>query len=188
MTGKPLAGHPIYVPAPLDLLGRPLPDEEQGYDLTLVTYKEISQTKSRTASNYWLSALLPENAVLMNAADAERLGLGNGDHVRILSASNPNGEWDLRAGRRIPVGGKLRVVQGIRPGVVAFALGYGHFAYGGVEVLVDGKRIKGDPRRTRGFHANVAMRVDPYLGNTTLLDPVGGSAVFYDSRVKVVKA
>jgi hypothetical protein len=40
----------------------------------------------------------------------------------------------------------------------------------------------------KGIHANAAMRVDPVLGNTTLLDAVGGSAVFYDSRVKVVKA
>ena len=55
-------------------------------------------------------------------------------------------------------------------------------------MIVDGRRIKGDPRRVRGFHANVAMRVDPHLKNTTLLDPVGGSAVFYDSRVKVVRA
>jgi tetrathionate reductase subunit A len=36
--------------------------------------------------------------------------------------------------------------------------------------------------------ANAAMRVDPYLKNTTLVDPVGGSAVFYDTKVKVVKA
>ena len=187
MTGKSLAGYPTYVPAPLDLLGRPLPDEEQGYDLNLVTYKEISQTKSRTVSNYWLGALLPENAVIMNAADAKGRGLANGDRVRVVSASNPRGEWDLGGGRKRPVAGVLKVVQGIRPGVVAFALGYGHFAYGGTDVLVDGVRIKGDPRRVRGFHANVAMRVDPHLKNTTLLDPVGGSAVFYDSRVKIVK-
>jgi hypothetical protein len=37
----------------------------------------------------------------------------------------------------------------------------------------------------RGFHANAAMRVGPYLGNTTLVDPVGGSAVFYDTKVKI---
>jgi tetrathionate reductase subunit A len=31
------------------------------------------------------------------------------------------------------------------------------------------------------------MRVDPALGNVTLTDLVGGSAVFYDSKVKVEK-
>jgi tetrathionate reductase subunit A len=36
-------------------------------------------------------------------------------------------------------------------------------------------------------HANAAMRLDPVVSNTTLSDPVGGSAVFYDSRVRLVK-
>jgi hypothetical protein len=84
--------------------------------------------------------------------------------------------------------GIVKAIQGMRPGVISFAHGYGHFAYGGVDFRVDGVEIRGDLRRTRGFHANAAMRVDPYLGNTPLADPVGGSAVFYDTMVKVVKA
>lgn len=32
------------------------------------------------------------------------------------------------------------------------------------------------------------MRIDPVLKNVTLSDLTGGSAVFYDTRVKVVKA
>jgi hypothetical protein len=42
--------------------------------------------------------------------------------------------------------------------------------------------------RRVGCLANAAMRVDPYLKNTTLVDPVGGSAVFYGTKVEVVKA
>jgi hypothetical protein len=83
--------------------------------------------------------------------------------------------------------GKVKTTQGIRPGVMAFGLGFGHWSYGGVDFTIDGTTIKGDPRRVRGFHANAAMRVDPYLGNTTLVDPVGGSAVFYDTKVKLEK-
>ena len=52
---------------------------------------------------------------------------------------------------------------------------------------LDGQTIKGDARRIRGIHANAAMRVDPYLKNTTLIDVYGGSAVFYDSHVKLLK-
>ena len=52
---------------------------------------------------------------------------------------------------------------------------------------MDGKVIKGDPRRGKGLHGNAAMRVDPVLGNTCLEDPTGGSAVFYDTQVKLVK-
>jgi anaerobic selenocysteine-containing dehydrogenase len=188
MTGKALPGYATYIPAPLDVVGNPLPDEKDGFDLNLITYREIYQTKSRTATNYWLLALYPENAILMNAADAAKRGLKNGDRVRVVSATNPNGEWDLKNGQKVPIVGKLKVIQGIRPGVVAFSLGHGHFAYGGVDVTIDGELVKGDVRRTRGVHANAAMRVDPYLKNTTLVDSVGGSAVFYDTRVKVVRA
>jgi hypothetical protein len=45
--------------------------------------------------------------------------------------------------------------------------------------------ITGDPRRATGIHANAAMRVDPVLGDVTLSDLVGGSAVFYDTKVQV---
>jgi hypothetical protein len=83
--------------------------------------------------------------------------------------------------------GRLRVVQGLRPGVIAFSLGHGHWAYGASDMRVNERLIPGDPRRAKGIHANAAMRVDPYLKNTCLVDPVGGSAVFYDSRVNVVK-
>jgi tetrathionate reductase subunit A len=187
ITGKALPGYPTYIPAPMDVAGNLLEDEKDGYDLQLITFREISQTKSRTPGNYWLTALLPENSVIMNRRDALRLGLKDGDRVRIVSASNPEGAWDLKNGMQWPMIGRVKVIEGIRPGVIGFSLGHGHFAYGGVDVTIDGKLVKGDPRRVKGVHANAAMRVDPYLKNTCLVDPVGGSAVFYDTRVKVIK-
>jgi hypothetical protein len=66
-------------------------------------------------------------------------------------------------------------------------LGFGHWAYGGRDITIDGDVIRGDPVRVQGIHANAAMRVDPVLGNTTLIGAVGGSAVFYDSKVKLIK-
>lgn len=186
-TGEHLAGYGKYFPAPVDVTGQPVEDGPE-YDLRLITHREIMQTKSRTSGNYWLLALLPENAVVMNAADAEARGLQDSERVKIISASNPAGEWDLGNGTRIPMVGKIKAVQGMRPGVISFALGFGHWAYGGVDFTVDGVRVPGDSRRTRGVHANAAMRVDPFLGNTPLVDPVGGSAVFYDTMVRVVKA
>jgi anaerobic selenocysteine-containing dehydrogenase len=187
MTGEHLAGYARYLPGPFDVTGQLLTDEADGYDLRMITHREIMQTKSRTSSNYWLLALLPENSVVMNAVDAEARDLQDGDLVRIVSPTNPNGEWDLMNGNTVPMIGKVKVTQGIRPGVISFALGFGHWAYGGVDVSINGQTIPGDERRIRGFHANAAMRVDPYLQNTTLVDPVGGSAVFYDTFVRVVK-
>ena len=34
--------------------GSLMDDEAKGFDLTLITYKTISQTKTRTVGNYWL--------------------------------------------------------------------------------------------------------------------------------------
>ncbi len=187
MTGEHLVGYARYFPGPFDVTGQPLQDEQEGFDLRLITYREISQTKSRTASNYWLLALLPENFVLINKQDAEARGLEDGDLVRIISPTNPAGEWDLGNGERKAMIGKVKTTQGIRPGVIGFSLGFGHWAYGGVDIKIDDKTIPGDARRIKGIHANAAMRVDPYLKNTTLVDPVGGSAVFYDTYVKLVK-
>jgi hypothetical protein len=48
-------------------------------------------------------------------------------------------------------------------------------------------KVPGDPRRATGVHANAAMRVDPVLKNTGLVDLTGGSAVFYQTQVKLVK-
>jgi len=185
-VGKSFPGVATYIPAPTDSLGRLIEDEKDGYDLNLITYREISQTKSRTVSNYWLLALLPENSIIMNSRDAQRLGLKDGSLVRVISATNLEGSWDLKNGKKIPMIGRVKVIQGIKPGVVAFSLGHGHWAYGASDVVVDGKRIAGDGRRGKGIHANAALRIDPHIKNTCLSDLTGGSAVFYDTKVKLL--
>ncbi|HEU5317036.1 MAG TPA: molybdopterin dinucleotide binding domain-containing protein, partial [Chloroflexota bacterium] len=188
MTGKPLPGVATYIPNSLDALGRPVEDVPAGFDLNLITHREIYHTKSRTSGNYWLKALLPENFIQMNSVDATRLGFRDGERARILSATNATGEWDLKNGTKVPMVGKVKVLEGMRPGVISFSLGHGHWAYGSNDVTVDGKVVKGEARRGTGLHGNAAMRVDPVLKNTTLADLVGGSAVFYDTRVKLARA
>ena len=56
-----------------------------------------------------------------------------------------------------------------------------------MDVTIDGKVVKGDKRRAGGVHANAAMWVDPHLKNTCMIDKVGGSVSFYDTRVKLIK-
>jgi anaerobic selenocysteine-containing dehydrogenase len=188
MTGKTYLPHAEYVEGPVDVLGRKLEDEAKGFDLSLITYRHIAQCKSRTAGNYWLEALYPENHVDISQVDAARLGLKEGDRVRVISPTNEEGVWDLGHGRRKPIIGKVKITQGMRPGVVAFSLGHGHWAYGAGDVVIDGARVPADGRRATGIHANAAMRVDPVLKNTGLVDPVGGSAVFFQTQGKLVKA
>ncbi len=186
MTGKPYAGYTKYIPAGLSSIGEEIKDE--GYDFNLITFKTITMAKARGISNYWTLGVAPEGYLLISASDARELGVRDGDMVKVSSASNTSGEYDLKNGRKVPMIGKAKVIEGIRPGVVAFPLGFGHWASGGSDVEIDGKVIKGDERRAVPLHANGAMRVDPVMGNVTLSDLAGGSAVFYDSKVKVEKA
>jgi tetrathionate reductase subunit A len=187
MTGQPYLPHADYVPGPADCTGKLIDDRAAGFDMSLITYKHITQTKSRTSGNYWLNAVYPENFVEISSFDARRLGFKPGDVVRVISASNPDGVWDLGNGTRVPMQGKVKVLEGIRPGVTAFSLGHGHWAQGAMVFEIDGRTVTKDVRRAKGFHANAAMRVDPVLGNTTLSDVVGGSAVFYQSQVRLIK-
>jgi tetrathionate reductase subunit A len=187
MTGKTYLPYAGYVASPLDATGKSIDDAAAGYDLTLITYKAITQTKSRTVGNYWLQAPYPENFVEVAAADAARLGLKSGDTVKVVSASNPDGIWDFGALGKKPVIGKVKVLEGMRPGVTAFSLGHGHWAQGAGAWMIDGQNIAIDARRATGIHANACMRLDPVLKNTGLVDKVGGSAVFYQSQVKLVK-
>jgi anaerobic selenocysteine-containing dehydrogenase len=183
-TGNPHPGHACYVPV-MDYLGNDPQPLREGHDLALITHRVISQTKSRTIADPWLSALLPENGVLLNPRDADRLGLRNGQSVRVVSATNPQGIYPLGNNRSKPMVGKVVVTQTVRPGVISFALGFGHWATGASRFEIDGHVIEGEDRRTKGIHANAAMWTDPTLRNTCMFDPVGGSVSFYDTTVRL---
>ena len=183
-TGQHHAGYARFVPIQT-FEGKEPEEYRKGYELALITHRVISQTKSRTIADPWLSALMPENGVLINPRDAERLGLVHGQEVRITSATNVRGEYDLGAAGAKPMIGKVVVTQTIRPGVVSFALGFGHWATGASDVEIDGVVIQGEKRRTLGIHANAAMWTDPFVTNTCMFDPVGGSVSFYDTHVKL---
>jgi tetrathionate reductase subunit A len=186
MTGEKFSGIPQHNPVQ-DSLGREVRDWEEGYDLQLSTYRQTTQTKSRTNVAYWLLAISPENYVLMNSMTARDKGLKSDDEVIIKSKTNPEGIWDLGEMGTKKVTGKIKVVEGLRPGTITFSLGFGQWGNGARDTIVDGDVIKGDERRGRGIHANAVMAVDPHLKNTAFSDIAGGSAVFYDTWVKVEK-
>lgn len=183
LTGAYLSGVATYLPI-ADARGRPLDHRDAPF--TLITNRHMLACKSRTISNYWLTSVLPENTIEMNRADARRLGLKDGEEVWVFSASNPDAEWNLGRGQTKPLQGRLRLSDRIRTGVITFELGYGHWAYGASEQTIDRDVIPADPRRAAGIHANAAMAVDPHL-RSPLSDVVGGSAVFYDTKVFVIK-
>lgn len=185
ITGKLYSGVPRLEPIQ-NSDGTPVKDD--AYPFQLITFKEIFGGQSRTASNYWAQvALLPENFILMNKSDGAPLGLRDGDEVKLMSRTNPEGKLDLGAAGVELVKGKVKLIEGIRPGVIAASWHYGHWAYGARDVIIDGQVIKGDERRGKGLCPNPVMLLDTRMKTTSLTDPIGGSAAFYDTRVKVEK-
>ena len=188
-TGKSNPGYACYVPISTTTGVSPKDAGlEEGYPLHLITQRDILHTKSRTVVDYWLLAIKPENEVIINTIDAKKLLLKDGDRVKVVSATNKEGIYDLKNGIKKPMIGKVKVTETIMPGVITFTLGHGHWATGASDVTIDGAVIKGDPRRATGIQANAAMWIDPYLKNTCMLDPVGGSVSFYDTKVKLIKS
>ncbi|MHC4413741.1 MAG: molybdopterin-dependent oxidoreductase [Planctomycetota bacterium] len=184
LSGEPFSGIPIYR-GQIDAAGRPLARDRR-FPFTIITYKEPFGGHSRTISNYWTNvAMMPENRIIINHRDADKHGFEPGQRVRVTSAANPTGTVDLGNGRVIDVAGRLQLCEGIRPGVVAVSWHYGHWAYGSNDVEVDQQTIRGDPRRGTGLCPNLVMAVDPDLKDVGLTDPIGASASFYDTMVRL---
>lgn len=171
----------------LDAAGNVIDDKS--YPLRLITYKDILGGQSRTmAPDHWLSEHVGHedgNRVLMNRRDARALGLRLGQTVRVTSATNPEGSFAVNDSDTRDVVGRVEILEGLRPGVVAISWHCGHWAYGSDDVEVDGVLIKGDPERAKGVLPNPVFREDTSIGNVCLTDPIGGSASYYDTQVKV---
>ncbi|RMD86003.1 MAG: molybdopterin oxidoreductase, partial [Candidatus Dadabacteria bacterium] len=186
MTGRFFDGLPRVEPA-MTADGKPV-EASSEYPLQLITYKEIFGGHTRTMPpDIWIREIMPENGIVMNRRDAERLGLHSGDRVRLVSRTNRNGVFDLGNGDVRAIEGKVVAIEGIRPGVVGVSHHFGHWAYGSRDVIVDGKVVKGDKQRSRGLTPNPVFVEDDAVGNVCLTDPIGGSASFYDSWVNVVR-
>jgi tetrathionate reductase subunit A len=187
ITGQPFVGVAHYEPI-RNSTGSVVDDKD--YPVHVITYKETVGGQSRTISNYWTQGgmgVLPTNAVWMHPQDANTLGVHEGDTVRLSSRTNPNGTLDLGNGKPEPVQGQVKLKQGVRPGVIMVSWSFGHWAYGARDVVVNGQTIKGDPRRSAGLCSNPVLLLDDGTKTTCLTDPIGGSASFYDTKVKVVK-
>lgn len=181
ITGRRFSGVPHYAP-PLEGDGE--------YPLILVSHKTALHTQSRTVWHPVAMALHPENHVVMNPEDARRLHLEDGAQVKVSSASNPRG-----------VQGVLRISEGIRPGVVAISISYGHTQLGagslrvsqarrvflGGEAIAEGDVVSPDPFLGGGMNPNLLGDLDPRFGKTPLVDLTAGIPDFSSTRVRVEK-
>jgi thiosulfate reductase/polysulfide reductase chain A len=81
----------------------------------LISGRAPVHTFSRTQSNPYLASLMPENEVWVNGATAAKLGLKNGQYVKLKNQ-------DGVVGQRV----KVKATQRIRPDVVYMVYGFGH--------------------------------------------------------------
>uniref|UniRef100_E6PPK4 Putative Molybdopterin oxidoreductase n=1 Tax=mine drainage metagenome TaxID=410659 RepID=E6PPK4_9ZZZZ len=175
MNGQFFHGTTRWV-EPTTALGKHLDqlDDPKDWPMTIITMKGALQSHSRLVSNYTLREINPSNGVHMAADDAKRLGIANGDWIWVVT---PEGK---RRGRAV-------VLEGIRPGVILFEVGYGHWGYGASNYQVGGRRVMGDAVRRAGIHLNPIMRRDPDVWQMSLMDLTGGSVVFYNTKARLEK-
>ena len=101
-----------------------------------------------------------DDVAKINPLDAIKLGLKNGDKIKIVS---PVGEIESTA----------KLWEGVRPGTVAKCFGQGHWAYGRLASKVFGKEA-------RGGNNNYLIPAD--------YDRLSGASAYYGTtRVKIVK-
>jgi anaerobic selenocysteine-containing dehydrogenase len=176
MTGQRLSGTAQYLEV-ADAKGNAIKDLDPSYPFILITYKTAIHTQSRTMANPLLAELWPENWIVINPVDASTLGISDGDSIKITSATNTIG-----------VGGKAKLREGIRPGVVGVSHNFGHWEYGAKSHSIGTQNTGSDLTRGVGVQSNPVMRLDDSIGKTMCLtDKVGGSACFSDTRVKIEK-
>jgi len=156
-------------------------DDPKKYPFILSTYKQPIHSKARTWADKWLVELMPIGYLDMNPLDAQRLGLKNGDWVRVWSATYPKG-----------IKAPIRIMPGVRLGVVSFPQPYGHWHYDSGNWTINGRQFTGDSHLNTPVRLNPLMRRDPTLTDsngwgTCMIDPVGGGADYFSTRVALEK-
>jgi len=138
-----------------------LPGEGTDYPLALAIYRPVLEIRSGSQNFPWAQEMYLvmhgrgwRNLIEINTETAHEHGIGEGDEVIVES---PYGEIE----------GEARVVEGMRPGVVAVATGQGHYASG---EFADG------------------MGCNPMDAIGTEYDEESGQPSFFSTRVRVRKA
>lgn len=180
LTGEAFPGTASYLPERL-MDGKLLDDLDprRSFPFVMSTHKQPFHSKSRTIADPWLLELMPEAFLEMSPVDAARLGVADGDLVKVASSTFPKGGT-----------GRVRVMAGVRPGVVTYADAFGHWQYGSGTWVVNGKRFEGDDLRNAPFHLVQATRLDPSLSagpgwTIACEDPIGGGVAYFGTRVTV---
>lgn len=182
LTGKTFLGVASYEPERL-MDGKPVDevDPPNSFPFIMSTHKQPFHSKSRTIADPWLLELMPEAFIEMSPVDADRLGVSEGDLVKVVSSTYPTGQV-----------GRVRVMSGVRPGTITYADAFGHWQYGSGTWVVNGRRFEGDQLRNTPVHLVQLTRLDPSLSagpgwTIACEDPIGGGVAYFGTRVRIVR-
>ncbi|RSE82723.1 tetrathionate reductase subunit TtrA [Achromobacter denitrificans] len=177
MTGERYSGCPTWYPPRL-ADGRDVRAEygKQDYPFLLSAFKSNLMSSMSIGVNR-LRQVHPHNPVSINRQDAERLGIRNGDAVRIVT---PGGA----------VTGLALLRDGIQPGAVGIEHGYGHTELGARAHVVDGKPMPHDPALSAGVNLNDLGFGDATRGEhaNVWIDWVSGAAVRQGLPARIERA
>ncbi|WP_313381304.1 molybdopterin dinucleotide binding domain-containing protein, partial [Achromobacter insolitus] len=166
MTGERYSGCPTWYPTRL-ADGRDMRAQytRQDWPFLLSSFKSNLMSSMSIGVNR-LRQVHPHNPVSINRQDGERLGIRNGDAVRIVT---PGGA----------VTGLALLRDGIQPGAVGIEHGYGHTELGARAHVVDGTPMPHDPGLAAGVNLNDLGFGDATRGEhaNVWIDWVSGAAV-----------
>lgn len=152
----------------------PIPHHQRMGDgeFHLITFQWNVHTYSQTANCKWLIEIVHRNPVWINEDIAKRMGLTNGDRVRITS----------------PVGSLITpafITQGIHPRVVALSDSVGRWNYGRIS---QGKPFRSqDPETDLLWWGKQGSGVHPNPIIPIQQDPTGGGQGWMDTVVRIEK-
>ncbi|HYF96379.1 MAG TPA: molybdopterin-dependent oxidoreductase [Symbiobacteriaceae bacterium] len=144
-------------------------------ELILFQYKFATMTHSRTSNCKWLSELRHDNPILMNPADARKLGLKDGDKVKVTSKTNAKVFT-------------LQVTEGVMPGTAGNGWGPGHWEYGAFATAGEG--VTAEMKAADPDYGRIWWKEKGTNGNwlpAPVTDPIGGSQE-WATPVKIAKA
>ncbi|MCQ9207008.1 MAG: molybdopterin-dependent oxidoreductase [Omnitrophica bacterium] len=125
VLGHIRSGMPTYLPVPEHKLMK-------GQELIMTSFKVNVQIHSRSQNCKWLSEIYHKNPAWINSKTAEKLGIKDGDMVRVkvVEKKYPEIGYSLPQARELTT--RANVTEGIHPSVIAISFHCGHWAYGRV--------------------------------------------------------
>ncbi|HRL21340.1 MAG TPA: tetrathionate reductase subunit A [Alcaligenes sp.] len=167
MTGERLSGCPSWYPTRL-ADGSDMREHfnEQDWPFLMSSYKS-NLMSSMSIGMDRLRQVHPHNPISLNQDDAGKLGIRNGDPIRV---STPGGSVD----------GVALVRGGIMRGAIAIEHGFGHTELGARSHTIDGQPMPHQPAFAAGVNLNELGFADPTRApgqDNVWIDWVSGAAV-----------